>query len=164
MLPIRHGFHRNQKGKSFPSVLCHLTLTLNPSTPHYYYFPSDSTSNEKKPFLAGINDWAASDLSNAKPTTIKRSPSTHLSANSNAGGTLTSASTRSSNNSVLSRQVTITTKVQPTNNGIQIIDGGLSDEDESMGVEREAAVASSVKGKVRATSAVRNILSSMHSC
>lgn len=138
-------------------------LTLNPPT-HYYYFLSDSTSNGKKPFLAGINDWATSDLSNANPTTTKRSTSTHSSGNSNAGVTATNASTRSSNNSVLSRQVTITTKVQPANNGIQIMDGGLSDEDESMGVEHEAAVASPVKGKVCTTSAVRNILSSVHSC
>jgi hypothetical protein len=75
-----------------------------------------------------------------------------------------STSTRSSNNSVLSRGVLITTNVQPANGGIQIIDGGLSDEDETMGAEREAAVASPVKGKGRATSAVSNILSSEHSC
>jgi hypothetical protein len=56
----------------------------------------------------------------------------------------------------------ITTNIQPT--GIQVMDGGLSDEDESMGVEREAAVASPVKGKRRATSAVSSILPSTHSC
>jgi hypothetical protein len=58
----------------------------------------------------------------------------------------------------------ITTKVEPANDSIQIIDGGLSDEDETMGAEREAAVASPPKGKRRATSAVSNILSSVHSC
>src|SRR6266699_1279594 len=124
-------------------------LTLDPSM-LYYHFLSNSTSNGTKPFLSGINDWAASELSNAKPASTKRHTSTHLSADSDAGVPLTSASTRSSNNLVLSKQVMITMNIQPA--GIQIIDGGLSDKDESMGVECEAAVISPVKGKRRATS------------
>src|SRR5882762_1738490 len=127
-------------------------LTLD-STTLYYYFLSDSTSNNsKKYFSAGINDWAASIPSNAKPMS-KRSTSTLLSAGSSVPP-LTNASTRSSGNSVLSKRVMITTKVEPR---IQIIDGGLSDEDETVGVEREAAVASPPKGKNCATSAVSNI-------
>jgi len=58
----------------------------------------------------------------------------------------------------------VTMKVQPINKGIQIIDGGLSDEDESIGVEHEAAVTSPMKGKTCATSAVSNILLSVHPC
>jgi hypothetical protein len=72
---------------------------------------------------------------------------------------LTNASTRSSASSVLSKNVKITTKVEPANIGIQIIDGALSDEDETMGFEREAAVKSPPKGKKRATSAVSNMSS-----
>jgi hypothetical protein len=127
-------------------------LTLD-STTLYYYFLSDSTSNGKKHFLAGINDWAASIPSNAKPMSKHSSSSTLLSAGSNVPP-LTNASTRSSGNSVLSKRVMITTKVEPR---IQITDGGLSDEDETIGVECEAAVASPPKGKKRATSAVSNI-------
>ena len=126
-------------------------LTLD-STTLYYYFLSDSTSNGKKFFSAGINDWAASIPSNAKPTN-KRSTGT------SSVPPLTNASTRSTASSVLSKNVKITTKVEPADIGIQIIDGTLSDEDETMGFEREAAVMSPPKGKKRATSAVSNMLS-----
>jgi hypothetical protein len=120
-------------------------LTLD-STTLYYYFLSDSTSNNgKKVFSAGINDWAASIPSNAKPTSKRTGSSVPP---------LTNASTRSSGNSVLSKRVMITTKVEPR---IQTTDGGLPDEDETIGVEHEAAVASPPKGKKRATSAVSNI-------
>jgi hypothetical protein len=132
-------------------------LTLD-STTLYYYFLSDSTSNGKKYFSAGINDWAASIPSNAKPTN-KRSTSTMTRGGTSSVPPLTNASTRSSASSVLSKNVKITTKVEPANIGIQIIDGALSDEDETMGFEREAAVMSPPKGKKRATSAVSNMSS-----
>jgi len=130
-------------------------LTLD-STTLYYYFLSDSTSNGKKYFSAGINDWAASIPSNAKPTN-KRTASTMTRGSTSSVPPLTNASTRSSASSVLSKSVKITTKVEPANIGIQIIDGALSDEDETMGFEREAAVMSPPKGKKRATSAVSNM-------
>ena len=144
-------------------------LTLDPPT-RYHPFLSDSTSNGKKLFKAGINDRGTSDLSdlNTTSTATKRSTSTYLSADldSNAAAGVnvsTNANTQSSSNSVLSKQVMVTTKVMPASKGIQITDGGLSDKDESVGVERDAAVASPVKGKQRATSAV-SILSLVHSC
>ena len=130
-------------------------LTLD-STTLYYYFLSDSTSNGKKYFSAGINDWAASILSNAKPTN-KRTASTMTRGSTSSVLPLTNASTQSSASSVLSKSVKITTKVEPANIGIQIIDGALSDEDETMGFEREAAVMSPPKGKKCATSAVSNM-------
>jgi len=130
-------------------------LTLD-STTLYYYFLSDSTSNGKKYFSAGINDWAASIPSNAKPTN-KRTASTMTRGSTSSVLPLTNASTHSSASSVLSKSVKITTKVEPANIGIQIIDGALSDEDETMGFEREAAVMSPPKGKKRATSAVSNM-------
>jgi hypothetical protein len=45
-------------------------------------------------------------------------------------------------------------KAEANDSPIVIIDGGLSDEDETIGIEREAAVASPPKGKVRAISSV----------
>jgi hypothetical protein len=65
--------------------------------------------------------------------------------------------TNVSASSVLSKSVNIITKVEPANIGIQIINGTLSDEDETMGFEREAAVMSPRKGKKCATSAVSNM-------
>jgi hypothetical protein len=70
---------------------------------------------------------------------------------------LTNASTLLSASSVLSKNVKITMKVEHANIGIQIIDGALSDEDETMGFECEAAVMSPPKGKKHAISAVSNM-------
>jgi hypothetical protein len=131
-------------------------LTLD-STTLYYYFLSDSTSNGKKYFSASINDWAASIPSNAKPTN-KHSTRTMTRSGTSSVPPLTNASTCLSA-SILSKNVKITTKVEPANIGIPIIDGTPSDEDETMGFEREAAVMSPPKGKKRATSAVSNMSS-----
>jgi hypothetical protein len=66
---------------------------------------------------------------------------------------LTNASTWSSSNSVLTKDIMITKKAAPPAK-ITIVDGGLSDEDETTGFEREAAVTSPSKGKQCVTSAV----------
>jgi hypothetical protein len=55
---------------------------------------------------------------------------------------------------VLTKNIVIT-KAAPPAEMITIIDGALSDEDETTGFEREAAVTSPPKGKKRVTSAVR---------
>jgi hypothetical protein len=144
-----------------PLSMFHIMFTLD-STTLYYYFLSDSTSNEEECFSAGINNWAASIPSNVKPTTRNKCSTTGSSmtrGGTSSGPPLTNASTRLSTSSVLSKNVKITTNVEPTNIGIQVIDGALSDEDETMGFEREAAVMSPPKGKRRATSAVGNISS-----
>jgi hypothetical protein len=76
---------------------------------------------------------------------------------------LTKATTRSSTNLVLTKNVTISqpapvkVKLEANNARINIIDGVLSDEDETNGIERDAAVASPPKGKKCATSLVSNI-------
>jgi hypothetical protein len=49
-------------------------------------------------------------------------------------------------------------KLEPAENSILIIDGGLSDEDETIGHEHEAAVKSPIKGKVCITSLVSSLI------
>jgi hypothetical protein len=135
-------------------LLSCLMLTLDATT-LYYYFLSEAT-NGKKSFSSGINDWAASIPSNAKPasraTTISKPGSRARPPNSTVPP-LTNASTWSSSNSVLTKDIMITKKATPPAK-ITIVDGGLSDEDETAGFEREAAVTSPPKGKQRVTSAV----------
>jgi hypothetical protein len=76
---------------------------------------------------------------------------------------LTEATTRSSANSVLTKNITISqkapvkVKLETNNVSMNIVDEGLSDEDETNGVERDAAVASPPKGKKCVTSAVSQI-------
>ncbi|KAI0245056.1 hypothetical protein BJV78DRAFT_1289384 [Lactifluus subvellereus] len=124
-------------------------LILN-STTFYYSSLSNSVPSEKK---GGINDWVAGILSDEKPMS-RCSTSTHHSAGISAPSLANAAgSTQSSSNSVLSRRVTITQKAEPTSSGIRILDHQLLDEDETMGVECEAAVTSPFKGKRCATSA-----------
>jgi hypothetical protein len=138
-------------------------LTLDETT-LYYFFLSDPASDGKKSFSTGVNKWAASIPSGAKPaskaTTISKSGTGKASSSTRSGSIippLTDASTRSSNNSVLTRNIVINQvvpKLEPAENSILIVDGGLSDEDETIGHEREAAVKSPIKGKVRVTSSV----------
>jgi hypothetical protein len=126
-------------------------LTLDQTT-LFYYFLSDSTSG-KKGFSSGINDWAAAIPIDAKPT----SKATATTGSNRSVPPLTNASTRSSASSVLSKNITVSQiipKTEPTNDSIEIVNGGLSDADETVGFEREAAVASPPKGKRRATSSV----------
>ncbi|KAG2335812.1 hypothetical protein BDR05DRAFT_953807 [Suillus weaverae] len=88
---------------------------------------SDSASAmDSKEFSTGINDWAASIPENSKPgskaNTSQPKPVIHI-------------------------------KEEPKKNyHLGVIDGGLSDEDETQGLEREAAVTSPPKGKKRVMS------------
>ncbi|KAG1844763.1 hypothetical protein C8R48DRAFT_678368 [Suillus tomentosus] len=129
---------------------------------------SDSASAMgSKEFSTGINDWAASIPENSKPgskaNTSQPSIFKNRSASRRNGSVLpplTNGSTRSSSNSVLTNNVLIShaesvirIKEEPKKNyHLGVIDGGLSDEDETQGLEREAAVASPPKGKKRVTS------------
>ncbi|KAG2114136.1 hypothetical protein DEU56DRAFT_761879 [Suillus clintonianus] len=123
---------------------------------------SDSTPNGKD-FSTGINDWAASIPKNAKPTKATTSqPSIFKNSTSSRRlPPLTNASTRSSTNSVLTENVLISHAIPITQepkeqDTLQLHDGlgGLSDEDETQGLEREAAVASPPKGKKRVSSSL----------
>jgi hypothetical protein len=151
-------------------------LSLNQTT-LYYYFLSDRTSMEKT-FSTGINHWAETipenaDPENAQPgnkvasasgSTRKMSKlSKHSGSNVPA---LTNATSRSSNPSVLSKSIKISqnddvkvkTQAQTHDTSIEIIElGGLESDDETNGVEREAALKSPPKGKGRISSAVTNL-------
>jgi hypothetical protein len=75
---------------------------------------------------------------------------------------LTNAASHSSNTSVLSKSIKISqhvdvkvkTPADPHDTSIEIAELGLEDDDETMGIEREAALKSPPKGKVRVSSAV----------
>ena len=136
-------------------------LTLNETT-LYYYFLSDRSSNSKDEFTTGINNWAAELPDNASLTVASTSASRNKSKLSNRSGdlpALTHATSRSSSASVLSKGIQISqsikVKTEPRNStSIEIIEFGLEDNDETMGVEREAALMSPPKGKTRVSSAV----------
>ena len=142
-------------------------LSLNETT-LYYYFLSDKTSNDKEKFSTGINNWAATIPHNAKLGNKVASTSTSkMSKPSNHSRTsdvpaLTNATSRSTTTSVLSKGITVSQNVdvkvkaraEPHDNSIEVIEFGLDDDDETMGIEREAALMSPPKGKVRISSAV----------
>ncbi|KAG0705983.1 hypothetical protein DFH29DRAFT_1028190 [Suillus ampliporus] len=122
---------------------------------------SDPTPNGKD-FSAGINDWAASIPKNAKPSTKATTSQPSIFKNSTSScrlPPLTNASTRSSTNLVLTENVLISHTVPITQepkeqDTLQLLDGlrGLSDKDETQGLEREVAVASPPKGKKQVSS------------
>jgi hypothetical protein len=143
-------------------------LSLNEST-LYYYFLSDRTSNAtSKEFSTGINDWAATIPHNAKPASGNKpeaasASTSRMSKLSNRSvPALTNATSRSSNTSVLSKNVKISQNVdvkvkaqaEPHDKSIEIVELGLEDDDEMMGIERDAALKSPPKGKARVSSAV----------
>lgn len=141
-------------------------LTLDETT-LYYFFLSDNASKSKKDFSSGINSWAASVPSNSRPaskaTTNVSQRSIFKNSTSSRSGSmlppLTHGSTRSSAHSVLTTDVKIShdIKAEPQND-IEIAELGLSDEDETKGLERDAAIMSPPKGKKRINSSVGNIL------
>jgi hypothetical protein len=145
-------------------------LTLDKTTLYYYFLSDDSTSNKRK-FSAGINEWAESIVNASKPTSkaSKSNKSLKSSKSSSRSASVlplsTNVSSRPSADSVLTKNITISQAVPApikveTNDhdgAILIVDGGISDEDETKGFERDAAVASPPKGKKRVTSTVSNI-------
>jgi hypothetical protein len=135
-------------------------LTLDETT-LFYYFLSDETSSSKKKysdFSTGINDWAATIPKNSKPPS-KVASGSKPNASKRSGSLLpplTNATTRSSVTSALSKNVKISqdvfVKVEARDASIQIAEGGLDDDDETL--EREAAIKSPPKGKKRVSSSV----------
>lgn len=149
-------------------------FTLDQTT-LYYYSLSDSTSNgnsKGEKFLSGINSWAAAIPRNGPPSSKATSKTGTGKTGTSKTGTkssrsilppLTEATTRSSTNSVLTKNITIyqpapvKVKLEANDAQINIVDGALSDEDETYGIKRDTAVASPPKGKKRVTSSVSNI-------
>jgi len=139
-------------------------LTLDQSTLHYRtlsgYYTGDKRKREDE-----ITEWR-STVPKSKPTSgsrVARSVTRHPRAGS-ATPSLMSGVGRSSAPSVLTDNVKIISrprtselaKVNPEPASTVCLNdnGGLSDNDEVMGEEREAAFASPVKGKKRVTSEV----------
>ena len=149
---------------SFPSY--HMSLLSLTASTLYYYFLSDRTSNttSKEAFSTIINQWAATIPDNAKLGNKPEVASVStLRMSKHSVPALTNAtSRRSSNTSVLSKSVKISQNVdvkvkaqaEPYDASIQIVKLGLEDDDETIGIEREAALKSPPKGKARVSSAV----------
>jgi hypothetical protein len=55
---------------------------------------------------------------------------------------------------MISQNVGVNNKDEPHDKSIKVVEFGLEDDDETMGVEREAALKSPPKGKIRVSSAV----------
>jgi hypothetical protein len=146
-------------------------LTLDQST-LFYWTLSDSSKKRKHSDV--INEWAAA-VPSAKPAS--RTPSNitahttshiaaHTAARSKSGvPSLTTSTSRSSAPSILTKVISRGTidsakvKAEPVAEMITIMsDGGLSDNDETNGEERLAAVNSPPKGRKRATSDVSLLL------
>jgi hypothetical protein len=135
-------------------------LTLDQST--LFYWTLSNASQEKR-ISSKINKWAAAIPATAKPTF---QGSTSRSTSSRAKSdipSLTSGASRSSAPSVLTDDVKIISyqasnavkvKGEPVPELSMYDDGGLSDNDEIRGEEREVAINSPPKGKKRVTSEV----------
>ena len=149
-------------------------LSLNDTTLHYFFL---SDRPNVKDFSTGINNWAAAIPDNANPGN-KKVASTSASRNSNKLSncsqvpSLTTATSRSSNASVLTKNIVISQNVAVKDNSltephvtIEVAEIGLEDDDETRGIERDAALNSPPKGKNRISSAVSNLfyLYTLHS-
>jgi hypothetical protein len=146
-------------------------LTLDQSTLFYW-----TLSDKKRKHGHVINDWASAIPSNAKPVSraasqVSRAPSQMARKPSSSRSilplpSLTSGTSGSTAPSVLTNNVRIVSHVapapakvkpEPIDIGVNS-DAGLSDNDETNGNEREAAVNSPPKGRKRITSDVCFVL------
>jgi len=130
-------------------------LTLDETTLFYY---SLSLSKDKK-VSSLIKDWSKFVDNSTKP---KLPSNTHGSSTSTTLASNTQARARGTKVSPLTDQVVITSREEGPKSTLRSkadlslddVSGGLSNEDEVQGAEREEAVNSPPKGKVRATNAV----------
>jgi hypothetical protein len=124
-------------------------LTLDETTLFYY---SLSLSNGKKTSSL-IKDWA---------DYVDTATNPKLRTNNARSSTSTRTSSQATKVSPLSDQVAITSQkpAGPSKADLSIdnVTGGLADEDEVEGAERDEAINSPPKGKVRATSAVSHYI------
>jgi hypothetical protein len=137
-------------------------LTLDPTT-LFYWTLSDPPQKIKS---STVETWAKSIPSSAKPVISQATVKTGKSSTNRHSSTapaLTSASSRVTS-SVLTSDITITSaqdyvKIKQVPDSIYAYDGGLTDHEETAGVERDAAHASPIKGKRRLNSEVSIFLS-----
>jgi len=125
-------------------------LTLDETTLFYFSLYSYPKSGKK----GGIKNWASSVASFAPESKLKTKGS--ASSKSSQVPSLTKGpSNLSSSTSVLTNNVLIFSDDVHDSGAIHANDfGGLQDEDETMGPERDLAASSPVKGKTRLTSTV----------
>ena len=134
-------------------------LTLDEST-LFYWMLSDASCKKRK-HISAINKWASVIPTSSAKSTSQAPKSTSSRTKSDIPSLTSGASSRSSAPSVLSDNVRIIShrsldlvkvKAEPA---LSIYyDGGLSDNDEMRGEEREVAINSPPKGKRRITSEV----------
>jgi hypothetical protein len=139
-------------------------LTLDQST--LFYWTLSDTFLQKRQYKDAIKEWASEIPASAKPVSQAPSRTTQTKSITRRSvvPSLTSGTSRSSAPSVLTNDVRIvghrtrpsSVKVKPEPEPEMALysDGGLSDRDETIGKEREAAINSPPKGKKRVTSEV----------
>lgn len=128
-------------------------LTLDCVTLHYWTL-SDSYNQQKRG--SEIKAWASA-VSNGNPTSrAPKSVSSHVPSLTSGASRSSAPSVLTDNVKIISRQVSDSVKVkeEPVPALSLFDDGGLSDNDEMRGEEREAAINSPPKGKKRVTSEV----------
>jgi len=138
-------------------------LTLDETTLFYYSLGQSPLSRSTTKVSGLINNWAHEV--EARRVSAKPGSKASIPNSASTLPPLTTASTKSSDKrSALSNEVAISTHskraryVVSDSEEEQINIGGLSDQDETIGTEREAAVLSPPKGKQRVTSAVSLLL------
>jgi hypothetical protein len=98
-------------------------LTLDRTTLFYFSLRDDTANHEGL-----IEDWAAKVPHNARPGRSRSKATPSLTCGSTRGS-YAPPSTRSALNSIT---------ISDRDDGIKVVEGGLSDADETRGVEREA--------------------------
>jgi hypothetical protein len=132
-----------------------LTLDSDDESTLFYWTLSNSVRKQK--------DWASavstlkpeSALQASKPTSSNRPSKSSLTNDLGTSSRRSAPSVLSDNVKIISRQpdvAKVRVKTEPLSNPYQ--DGGLSDNDEIMGEERDFAIKSPPKGKKRVTSEV----------
>ena len=134
-------------------------LTLDQSTLFYW-----TLSNVPHKTGSAVNEWASAISTNSKSTALKNPKSTSGSSRTKSipppltGGASRSfaSSVLTDNIKVISRQSSdqVKVKVESQAEVFSLSEGGLSDNDELAGKEREIAINSPPKGKKRITSEV----------
>ena len=134
-------------------------LTLDRSTVFYWTLSSSASGTKKQKYV--IDEWAATIPNNARPASQAPSqttrvhkynrshPSSVIPSLTSGTSCLTAPSVLMSNVKVISHPVMLVkVKAEPAPDAIKFYsNGGLSDNDEVNGIEREVAVTSPPKGK-----------------
>ena len=151
--------HQHEARFAISAVNCRHMLTLDETTLFYfslYSFPESTARGKVKDWTSRVNDFAPHPTSKTNTTSSSRSKS-QIPA-------LTTASTHSSR-SVLTDDIVITGRNYDTGAGSDVNWlGGLEDENETYGEERDAAASSPIKGKIRLVNTVSRYYQHIPGC